>query len=97
MLNAIDDRLRALRGKNDAASAAKRGELAALLARLTSNPQHDEDTIGRPNKIREQLQGVAGTIGASFQPPNAAESADAQTVMARYAAAIADARRVLGS
>jgi photosystem II stability/assembly factor-like uncharacterized protein len=97
MLNRIDDRLRALRGKTDSASVAKRGALGALLARLTSNPQHDEDTIGRPNMIREQLQGVAGTIGASFQPPNAAESAAAEIVMSRYVAAIADARRVLGS
>jgi photosystem II stability/assembly factor-like uncharacterized protein len=96
-LNRIDVERRALRGKNDEASIAKRGQLDALLATLTSNPQHDEDTISRPDKIRERLLGLAGAIGSSFQPPDAAHLADMQVIMGVYDADMAQARTVLGS
>ncbi len=96
-LNRIDAQRRALRGKTDAAAQAKRRALDRLLARLTSNPMHDEDTIGRPNMIRERLQGLAGAIGSSFQPPTVEHLNDMKVVMAEYDAAMAMAHAVLGA
>ena len=66
-LNRIDTERRMLTGKPD--SAARLEQLAAMKALLTSDARNDEDSIGRPNKLRERIAALSGTIGSSFQPP----------------------------
>ena len=66
-LNRIDTERRSLTGKPG--SAARLEQLAASKAMLTSDARNDEDSIGRPNQIRERIAGLMGTLGSSFQPP----------------------------
>ncbi len=62
-LNEIDVRLKKAR------SPAERARLVALRAELSSNALHDEDGIGKPDRIRERVFGAAFQLGGALQPP----------------------------
>ncbi len=94
-LNAIDVRLRKLGRAGDPAANASRARLMAARASLTSDARNDEDSIARPDRPREQLGGLIGAIGSSFQPPLAAHLAAAQEVEAHCHEALAGVQRVL--
>jgi photosystem II stability/assembly factor-like uncharacterized protein len=95
LLNRADARRRALRSRSDAAAKAQLAQLDALRDSLTSDALHDEDSIGKPDRIREQLLAAAGAIGSSFQPPTAAHLANAAALQATYETTIAAAERML--
>jgi photosystem II stability/assembly factor-like uncharacterized protein len=61
-LNAIDARMKK-------APPAERLRLAALRDALTSNAKYDEDSVGKPDRIRERLIGLSGQLGGALQPP----------------------------
>jgi len=66
-LNKIDRERHSLAGKPG--SAARLEQLASMKTLLTSDSRNDEDSIGRPNQLRERIGALSGTIGSSFQPP----------------------------
>ena len=66
-LNRIDRERHSLAGKSG--SSARLEQLASMKAMLTSDARNDEDSIGRPNQLRERIGALSGTIGSSFQPP----------------------------
>jgi len=63
-LNEIDRRL-----KQKTLSAPARARSIALRNALTSNALHDEDSVGLPDRVREQVGGLIGQIGGAVQPP----------------------------
>jgi photosystem II stability/assembly factor-like uncharacterized protein len=93
LLNAIDAKRRALLHAHPAGFRTSIARLDAIVATLTANDLHDEDGIGRPDRVREQLFGAAGAIGASFQPPTAAHRAFAAEVQQTYERTLAAAKR----
>jgi hypothetical protein len=97
LLNTIDARENALRKRKDAASRTRIARLDAIRDSLTANDLNDEDSIGKPDRIREQLFGASGAIGSSFQPPTAADAANADDVHARFERAYAAAKGAVGS
>ncbi len=90
-LNSVDARLK----KNP--SASDRAALLALRAELSSNALHDEDSIAKPDRIRERVFAVAGPLGASLQPPFEQHDAALDALRPDVASAEADMRRVLGT
>ncbi len=68
-----------------------RAKALALRGRLTADFTNDEDSIGRPGRLREDLQSLAG--GGFFggaAPPNAAQREYAARVDAAYAVTMRD-------
>jgi photosystem II stability/assembly factor-like uncharacterized protein len=92
LLNAFDAKARSLRGRHDAASLATLRRLASARATLTANDQNDEDSIAKPDRIRERVFGAAGSIGGSFQPPTAAHLANVADVQAEFERTLASAK-----
>jgi photosystem II stability/assembly factor-like uncharacterized protein len=97
LLNEIDARARIARAHPGAGTATTQAELAALRDALTANDLHDEDSIAKPDRLRERVFGVIGTIGSSRQPPFAAHAAAAAEVQADVDRILADVRRKLGT
>jgi hypothetical protein len=101
-LDATLNRLDAYAASAGTAAAASGGELAAALrtlrekalelrGRLTADFTNDEDFIGRPGRIREDLQGLAGLgYAATSGPPTAAQREYAGRVDAALAAVLRD-------
>jgi hypothetical protein len=79
------------------ASPAERTRLVALRDELTSNSKYDEDSIGRPNRIRERVGGMAGTIGGALQPPFDQHRAALSALVPDVTAAFRDIDAVLGA
>jgi photosystem II stability/assembly factor-like uncharacterized protein len=96
LLNEIDREQRKLGRAGDPATAAKRRRLLVVRASLTSDAHNDEDSIGRPDKIRERIGGLMGALGASFQPPMAAHLAAAAELRTDVDRTLAQARSALG-
>jgi hypothetical protein len=92
LLNTIDAKERALRASGGAASRARIAQLDRVRDELTADDRNDEDSIGKPDRIREQLQGAIGAIGASFQPPTAAHLANAEMLQSAFDATYAAAK-----
>ncbi|MDB5092449.1 MAG: BNR/Asp-box repeat protein [Candidatus Eremiobacteraeota bacterium] len=88
-LNAIDARMKK-------ASPDERARLVALRDELTSNAKYDEDSIGMPNRIRERLGGMAGTIGGALQPPFEQHREALRALVPDVTAAYRDIDTVLG-
>ncbi len=97
LLNTIDAREASLRKRHDTSARARVAQLDAVRDSLTANDLNDEDSIGKPDRIREQLFGASGAIGSSFQPPTAADAANADDVHARFERAFAAAKGAVGS
>jgi len=95
LLNRIDDEQRRLGRAADAAAVAKRERLANARAMLTSDARNDEDSIGRPDRVREQLGGLIGALGGSFGPPLAAHLAAAAELKTVFDETLAQARGAL--
>jgi hypothetical protein len=89
-LNAIDSRMKG-------ASPAQRARLVALRDELTSNPLHDEDSIAKPNHIRERLLEVAGQLGGALQPPFEQHVAARSALVDDLTVAYRDIDAVLGT
>ncbi|MBV8749675.1 MAG: hypothetical protein JO103_08175 [Candidatus Eremiobacteraeota bacterium] len=89
-LNEIDARLK----KNP--PAAERARLVALRDALTSNPLHDEDSIARPDRIRERIGALAGALGGGLQPPFAQHQAALDALRPDVSAAFTRIASVLG-
>jgi photosystem II stability/assembly factor-like uncharacterized protein len=94
MLDAIDARKAALRKRHDANASAENTRLDDERRILTANDRNDEDSIARPDRIRERLFAAAGAIGGSFQPPTAAHLANAADVQRDFDRTIAEAKGV---
>jgi hypothetical protein len=95
LLNRIDTDERRVRRATDPATVAKRERLDAARRLLTSDARNDEDSIGRPDRIRERVGGLIGAIGASFQPPLAAHLAAAEELKAIVGETVAEAQRAI--
>jgi hypothetical protein len=94
--DAVDRALNTIDAQSKHASPARRAALAALRDRLTANDLHDEDSIAKPDRIREQIGALIGQLGESLQPPFAQHDAALAALRPHVQAALADARRVLG-
>jgi photosystem II stability/assembly factor-like uncharacterized protein len=95
VLNTIDAKEAALRKRHGRDADARIAALDGVRNDLTANDEHDEDSIGKPDRIREQLFGAAGAIGGSLQPPTAAHLANADAVQREFERAIAAAKSVV--
>jgi hypothetical protein len=89
-LNAIDTRMKK-------ASPAERARLIALRDELTSNAKYDEDGIGKPDRIRERVGGMAGAIGGALQPPFDQHRDALSALVPDVTAAFRDIDAVLGA
>jgi len=96
LLNRIDDEKRKLVRLAGPAAAARRERLDSVRATLTSDARNDEDSIGRPDRLRERIGGLIGALGASFQPPLAAHLAAAAQLKTVFDETLAQARSALG-
>ena len=90
VLNLLDERLKK-------ASPAERARLYALRGRLTSNALYDEDSVGKPDQIRERVSGYFYLLGGSMQPPFAQHQAALDALRPDVDAALRDAAAVLGT
>ncbi|HEX3468146.1 MAG TPA: hypothetical protein VHT05_08730 [Candidatus Elarobacter sp.] len=90
-LNEIDRRL-----AHKTLPAATRARLIALRNELTSNAQHDEDSVALPDRLREQVGGLAGALGGGLQPPFEQHRAALAALVPRMLAAQARIGSVLG-
>ena len=89
-LNEIDLRMKK-------AAPADRTRLAALRDELTSNPMHDEDSITRPDRLRERVAGLTGQIGSALQPPFEQHADALRALVPDVTAAYRDIDAVLGA
>ena len=89
-LNEIDARLK----KHPA--LPERAALTALRAELTTNSLYDEDSIGRPDRIRERVFALAGPLGGNLQPPFEQHQAALADLTLAVATAYQHISRVLG-
>jgi photosystem II stability/assembly factor-like uncharacterized protein len=76
MLNQVDARLAH-------ASPVQAAALRAFRAKLTYNPRNVED-LGEPPGLRDRLLDMLSRLGSSFQPPTAAQSAEAADLHALF-------------
>lgn len=95
LLNAIDAQERALRRRRDDASVARLGALDAVRGEVTADDRRDEDSIGKPDRLRERVFALTGTIGGSYQPPFAAHRAAADAVQHDFDRIMASAKSVV--
>jgi photosystem II stability/assembly factor-like uncharacterized protein len=86
MLNQIDARLK----RADPGQAAA---LRAFRAKLTYNPRNVEDLGGLPG-LRDSLLDMINRLGSSFQPPTAAQTAEAAGLHARFEEASSEYARL---
>jgi photosystem II stability/assembly factor-like uncharacterized protein len=91
-LNEIDRRL-----KQKMLTPSARAQLIALRNALTSNPLHDEDSIALPDRIREQVGGLAGQLGGGLQPPFEQHQAALDALRPQLQTAYLRIARVLGN
>ena len=89
-LSAIDDALNALDQRTKHGGLDATGQ--ALYARLSSNPRNSEDSMYRPDMLRERIQTLAGTLSLSQGPPSAAQRAEAAEIEAAFNALLAQYR-----
>lgn len=92
----IDRALNAIDARSKTASPEERARLTALRDELTSNPLHDEDSIAKPDRIRERIAALTGAIGGSLQPPFAQHLDAAHALAPDVAAAMRAINAVLG-
>lgn len=90
-LNEIDHRL-----KRKTLPPATRAQLIALRNELTSNAQHDEDSVALPDRLREQIGGLAGALGGGLQPPFSQHEAALAALRPKVLAAQVVVGKVLG-
>lgn len=90
-LNEIDARLKRHPAAADGAA------LTALRTELSSNALHDEDGIGKPDRIRERLFALTGAFGGNLQPPFEQHRAALEAVRLDLATSYAHIARVLGA
>jgi photosystem II stability/assembly factor-like uncharacterized protein len=95
LLNAADARRHKLTHVKGPAAAAELARLDAVRDMLTSDARNDEDSIARPDRVREEVGGLIGALSGSFAPPTAAHLAAAAEVKAAVDAALARARAAL--
>ena len=95
LLNRIDREKKALRTRHDAVSSERNARLDDVRRSLTADDLRDEDSVAKPNRIREELFGAAGTIGSSFQAPTAADSANADARQTEFERLYAAAKAVV--
>ena len=90
-LNEIDARLK----KRPA--PADRAALTVLRAELSSNALYDEDSINRPDRIRERVFALTYAFGGNLQPPFEQHRAALEAVRTDLAATLQHIERVLGA
>ncbi len=92
----IDRALNAIDAGFAHAPPDRQAKLAALRGELTSDPLHDEDALSRPDRIREQLGGLAFGLGSALQPPFAQHAAALDALRPGVERALRDAAALLG-
>ncbi len=90
-LNEIDRRLK------HHPAPGERAALTALRDELSSNSLHDEDSIGRPDRIRERVFGLTGLFGGNLQPPFEQHQTALDALKPDVGTAYARIRAALGS
>jgi photosystem II stability/assembly factor-like uncharacterized protein len=90
-LNEIDARLK----KHPA--PAERAALTALRDELSSNALYDEDSIAKPDRIRERVFVLTYPLGGNLQPPFEQHQAALADLTLQVATAYQHISRVLGS
>ena len=88
LLNEIDKLMHA-------ATPARRAQLLEAQTLLTSDARNDEDSIGRPDQLRERIGALSGALGSSFQPPTQAHLEAAVEIASLYDATMAKARKLV--
>lgn len=91
-LSTIDRALNDLDARRRGAGVAERARIDAIVARLTSNPRNSEDDLWRPDRLRERIQTLIGTLSLSQGPPLAAHLREADEIRPEFEAAIATYR-----
>jgi len=70
MIDSIDKALNEIdRRMKNHPSPSERAALGALRDRLTSDSRYDEDSIAKPDRLRERVFGLTGPLGGNLQPP----------------------------
>ena len=95
LLNQIDTQVKALRSKPGRGSADRIAALRSVRDELTADDRRDEDSIAKPDRLREQILGLIFTIGGGFQPPFAAHLAAADEVQKNYDQTMVSAQRIV--
>ena len=83
LLNEIDAREKALRRSRKSGADARIAAYDATRDALTANDRNDEDSIARPDRLRERLLGATGSLG-TLQPPFAAHEANVRDLHAEF-------------
>ncbi|HEY4441168.1 MAG TPA: hypothetical protein VGN14_11985 [Candidatus Elarobacter sp.] len=68
-IDGIDRALNAIDARMKKATPAERARLVALRDELTSDAKYDEDSIAKPDRVRERVFGAAFQLGGALQPP----------------------------
>jgi len=97
LLNEIDAREKSLRKMRATGESARLAALANLRDELTANDRRDEDSIAKPDRLREQLIAALGPLSGSRQPPFAAHTAAADALQADYDRIVPAVRAALRS
>jgi len=95
-VDTIDRALNEIDKRAKSAPPAERARLAALRDRLTANDEHDEDSVTKPDRIREQALALAFQVGGALQAPFAQHEAALEALRPAVAAAYKDIASVLG-
>lgn len=84
LLNEIDAQERVLRRSRTGTARARVAQLERARDELTANDRRDEDSVAKPDRLREQIFAALGPLGGSYQPPFAAHTAAADEVQTEY-------------
>ncbi len=70
MIDSIDKTLNEIdRRMKNHPPPSERAALAALRDQLTSDSRYDEDSIAKPDRLRERIFGLTGPLSGNLQPP----------------------------
>ncbi|HEX3550509.1 MAG TPA: hypothetical protein VHT53_09040, partial [Candidatus Elarobacter sp.] len=89
-LNEIDARLKKKPSPSD------RAALLAVRDALSANDLHDEDSVAKPDRIRERVFALTGPLGGNVQPPFEQHLAALDALRPDVAAAYARIGKILG-
>jgi photosystem II stability/assembly factor-like uncharacterized protein len=97
LLNTLDAREKALLKQRGPNAAKRLAALRDFRNRLTADDRRDEDSVSKPDKLRERVFAALGAIGSSRQPPFAAHRGAAAEVQADVDAMLVEGKALLES
>ncbi|MBV8368805.1 MAG: hypothetical protein JO036_07695 [Candidatus Eremiobacteraeota bacterium] len=98
MIDSIDKALNEIdRRMKNRPAASERAALTALRDQLTSDSRYDEDSIAKPDKLRERAFALTGPLGGNLQPPFEQHTAALDALRLDAAPVYAQIKSVLGA